>query len=298
MKNLVSVGIILSALSASVCLNNAYAAFTNFEPGSTASIVGGTDVQADDPIASTTVMLFGQVTETDPKTGQAQTGVYICTASIISQDTLVSAGHCVAETLAAPTDPTKLYVVFGQALPNGAVFGQTPFEQIIADPSVHPIYGYVAHPQWLGADNQQALSQPDAHDISVIRFKGGLPQGYTTATLLPADVTLQKGEEVTLAGYGITNAKTQDGAGTLRQVNVKVDGPYGQTEMAVAETAKHGSCSGDSGGPAFLNVNGQLQLWGATSRGNQDCTKDGIYTMISAYTDFISQAQTQLEQLQ
>ena len=60
------------------------------------------------------------------------------------------------------------------------------------------------------------------------------------------------------------------------------------------QTGGVGSCSGDSGGPAFLKVNGQELLWGVTSRGDQTCAQVGIYTMISPYMSFIKGAEQSL----
>jgi secreted trypsin-like serine protease len=229
-------------------------------------IIGGTVVDANDPVASTTVLV------TD--------GNFICTGSIIDQDLVVTAAHCVA----APAE--NLRIVFARDI-NGTI-----------DKSmVLPITGYIANPGWQG-DASQGVDQ---HDIAVIRLDGALPAGYHPATLLSADASagLKKGEVTELAGYGITNAKTQDGAGTLREVDVKILQQLGQTEVVLDQRTGKGACHGDSGGPAFVNVGGELQLWGVTNRGYpdnapDDCRHEVVYTRIAAYADFISQSASQL----
>jgi secreted trypsin-like serine protease len=231
------------------------------------TIVGGTLVDANDPVASTTVLV------TD--------GNYICTGSIIDVDLVVTAAHCVA----APAE--NLRVVFVRDINAGT----------IDKSDVLPISNYVANPGWQG----DSSSGVDQHDIALIRVVGALPAGYHPATLLSSDASaaIRKGDLTELAGYGITNASTQDGAGTLREVSVKVSKQLGQTEVVLDQRNGKGACHGDSGGPAFVNVDGQLQLWGVTNRGYpdnapDDCKEYAVYTRITAYADFLSQAAAQL----
>ena len=53
------------------------------------------------------------------------------------------------------------------------------------------------------------------------------------------------------------------------------------------------SCNGDSGGPAYVEVDGEVQLAGATSRATknftQPCGDGGIYTRVDRYVDWIRQ---------
>lgn len=229
-------------------------------------IIGGTVVTASDPVASTTVLV------TD--------GNFICTGSIIDQDMVVTAAHCVA----APAD--TLRIVFARDLNNS-----------VSKSDVLPITGYLANPGWQGEASQGV----DQHDIAVIHLNGTLPAGYKPATLLSAQASaaLKKGDATELAGYGITNAQTQDGAGTLREVGVKILKQIGTTEVVLDQRSGHGACHGDSGGPAFVKVGGQLQLWGVTNRGYpdnapDDCVHYAVYTRIEAYADWIAQAASQL----
>jgi secreted trypsin-like serine protease len=51
------------------------------------------------------------------------------------------------------------------------------------------------------------------------------------------------------------------------------------------------SCNGDSGGPAYVQVDGEWHLAGATSRATasslRPCGDGGIYTRIDAYEEWI-----------
>lgn len=228
-------------------------------------IIGGTDVPASDSIATSTVLLVGKLRE----------GQYICTGSLIAPDIIVTAAHCVTAPAA------DMRVVFALAVgPNNK-----------PDPSrVFPVAGYTPNPNYKGEHFQGS----DMGDIAVIRIKRPLPNGYAPAALLPPTANLSAGQNAVLAGFGITSAATQAGAGTLRRTSALIQGPAGKTEVVVDESHQHGSCSGDSGGPAFVQVDGKLVLWGVTSRGDVDCSRQGVYTRIGAYTDWLASASAEL----
>jgi secreted trypsin-like serine protease len=112
---------------------------------------------------------------------------------------------------------------------------------------------------------------------------------------------LVNGADVELAGYGITDGKTRAGAGTLRKVEVKVSNAhFSATEVLFDQRNQAGACHGDSGGPAFLKVEGVSYLFGVTSRGYQDsqndCAQYSIYTNILAQSSFIQKASQELGQ--
>jgi secreted trypsin-like serine protease len=245
-------------------------------------IVGGETVRAGDPLASSTVLIVGQI-------GPKQQ--YICTGSLIARDTIVTAAHCVAEDLSAPVDPKNIVLIFGLSVPTSAAEAQRT-------PMTH-ISGYKYAPGWKGAASGKEEGT-DTHDIAVIHFAGELPSGYAPATIINQSVPFAAGDDVTLAGYGIdTTVKSPSnptqGAGILRKVSgVAMKGAISQagTEMLV-ERKTGVSCQGDSGGPAFIESRGKDYLWGVTSRGDAKCEM-GIYTFIPAYADFINQAESSL----
>jgi len=259
----------------------ALAAFSPASAQQRLRIIGGNPAQPGDPIAGSTVLIVGELPPAKPGGDPQQ---YICTGSLLAADTVVTAAHCVAEDLKAPVAAANMRLVFGLA-----VTSMTTTLPPLRTPS-----GYQYEPGWQGAVNG-AESGEDTHDIAVIHFDGGLPPGYAPAEVLPANVPLPAGTQVTLAGYGVDNGVTDDGAGVLRIVTgVPILQPLGQTEEALDQSSGIGSCSGDSGGPAFLNVDGKNLLWGVTSRGDQTCAQFGIYTRITAYADFINSAQASL----
>ena len=237
-------------------------------PGSWDKIIGGTPVSNQDPIASTTVGLLAAM----------DGGTAICTASILANDLAVTAGHCA-------DGATKLKLVF-----------KTNFESSVGTSVT--VTRAAVHPQYSSSANDE-----DLYDIALLYFKGGLPAGYKAAQLLPSSQALQAGEEVTLAGYGITEGTPAEndpaGSGILRQVQVNIDQPnYGKTEVLMDQSHGKAACHGDSGGPAFVRINGKNLLFGITSRGlmsePNDCAHHVVYTKISAFSSWITQTAAKL----
>ena len=235
-------------------------------------IVGGTTVKATDPVASSTILIVGNSPQ----------GQYICSGSIIAPDIVVTAAHCVAEEVSAPVPASQIRLVFNLKIPKSG-----------SDPSVRKISDYRFHPSWKGVSPDGTVDGDNLHDIAIISFSGGLPRGYAPAKILPKNVALTVGESVLLAGYGITNARTQAGAGTLRKVTVQIQQLL-DSEVVVDESHRKGSCSGDSGGPAFATDKGTTYLFGVTSRGDSSCAISGVYTDIPAHADFVAQSEASL----
>lgn len=227
-------------------------------------IVGGTAVAPSSPIARSTVALM--------------IGNALCTGSIIDRDLVVTAAHCVEG------NPPQVRIIFATLL--------TP--TTVAQNSVLASR-YVIHPSY--RMNQTA---PDQNDIALVQFRGGLPSGYVPNELLSDPRFLKRHEPVVLAGFGVTNAVSHEGAGQLRATEVQIaDESFGKTEVIVAQTAGHGACHGDSGGPAYLQNGAHLLLWGVTSRGYplrapDDCAHEAVYTNILEQQDFIRAAAVKL----
>lgn len=234
-----------------------------------ADIVGGDEVAPTDDIAHTTVALYQQ---SSPESGA------LCTATLIAKNIALTAAHCVEHGV------DHMAIITGENI-------DSPSER-----NVLRVVDAEISKQW----NERNLAGQDAGDIALIRFEGKLPKGYHTAHLLSEKVTLQKGDQVVLAGYGITNASKKTGAGTLRKTEVSVQDPqFGKTEILLDQRKGSGACHGDSGGPAFVESNGKYYLMGVTSRGYpvtapDDCRHEVVYTRVNAYRGWISQTTKEL----
>lgn len=125
------------------------------------------------------------------------------------------------------------------------------------------------------------------HDFCVLTFTGSAAQMEDLPTiplLMPIADTISPGDALELVGYGSTLAPPFNTR--RRSVNVTL-------ETAAALTvgysqADGGPCHGDSGGPGLAMKDGEERVAAVISRGDDDCTADGVSGRVSAvYDDFI-----------
>ncbi len=257
---------------------------------SSAGIIGGTAVSDQDPISHSTVQLLHVTLVPDKATGRFRiTGLSTCTGTILSQDVILTAGHC------SSSNPRELILLFSNQIPDFKQFFQT----IAQNQQVRRVVAGVTAPNWqhLSKDTDQNWG-----DLSLLRFTGGLPDGYVPATMLPASAVLQMKTSVTLAGFGETDGVKKTQATELEKVTVQIGDPnFSDTEMLVDNTNNTGACHGDSGGPAYVVSQGQNYLAGVTSRADLKtdpqavCVGKTIYTKVQPYLPWISSEIQKLE---
>jgi secreted trypsin-like serine protease len=251
MKNLGSLQLAIIALITTFSTSLSYAAV---------EVVGGQSVTSQDAIAQRTVGLVFKMSQ----------GIAICSGEIIDSSHILAAAHCITDALGG-------YVVFGTT---------DILKMIKQSPSnARRITALKAMPGYPGKGGGAG----EFPDFSIITFSGGLPSGYEPAHFLPESMLqsdLKPSATVTLAGYGITSAPSQDpnagmqGAGTLRKVDVKLAQIGGQSiDMFVQGQMNHIACEGDSGGPAMIAVAGDEYVVGVASRSN--CTTNSIYSIVT-----------------
>lgn len=216
-------------------------------------IVGGQVVTSTDQIAKSTVALLLFSKE----------GAALCTGSIMDTSHILTAAHCVEGA-------TKGIVIFALSLPAD---GTSPKKE-----DMRTVTHMVDSADFPGAANINSV--PEFHDLAILTFEGGMPAGYVPAKYLTQaqyDQAVKLNANVTVAGYGTINAE-HTGEGTLRKTNLKIKqiSPKGMAVLVAGTNTD--ACSGDSGGPAFVNVSGSLRLFGVLSRGDKQCAKYAIYT--------------------
>lgn len=236
-------------------------------PDAGTSILGGTEATGQEDFSQSIVALYNIKSSG------------LCTASIVSDSLLVTAAHCVDGT------PDQLRIIFGTNITKD---GPKPIAVKAAD-------SFKTSPIWPFRNNEDKNSG----DIALVKFSGGLPPGFKPAQLLKDRSQLRNGAPVLLAGYGITDGVSHAGAGVLRSVQITIeDANYSESEVLVAQHDKRGACHGDSGGPAYVRVDGQLYLWGVTNRGvndpNNDCTSSAAYADILFYQNWLQKTAGEL----
>ncbi|HEX5212524.1 MAG TPA: S1 family peptidase [Pseudolabrys sp.] len=152
----------------------------------------------------------------------------LCTGTALAPDLVLTAGHCVA---ARRDYQVKIFQ-------SGATIA-------VRGIALHPSFNAAAY----------AASRATA-DVALIKLAKPLAELVQPATLA-APRRVAVGEELTVAGFGVTAARTDHGLGAPRMATLIVTGQPGSLQIRLFDVATRnlraglGACTGDSGGPAF-----------------------------------------------
>jgi len=289
-KSLLTTSLLISVFALSACSQSS---FTNdsFEvpaedSSASSGIVGGTKVEANDEIAKTTVQIYTLQTEKDYFGNERMVGIAGCTGSILAENIVLTAAHCTAEK------PEYIFLYFGTQAADLKTLKMN-------DPRIRRVVGGKVGSNWAKLTANQLV---DNGDIALLRFDGGLPEGFQLAQLLPKEHVLKAQQPVTLAGFGLTDGVRNVRSDKLLKVNITILEPaFSKTEMIVDSGEGKGPCHGDSGGPAYVTVNGKSYVAGATSRAESKtdplgkCIGDTVYTKVQPYLTWIKSSMRVLQ---
>ena len=166
----------------------------------------------------------------------------------------------------------KTYVFIGTTLPMTA----PPANQLLTVSETHFDTAF------------SATAPQNGHDVGIVILKDPTtitPVPYNR-TALPQSLVNQPAR---LVGYGITSGTDTQGtsAGTRRQAPTILTSF--DSMLLNFQDMQHNICEGDSGGPAFMTINGKEVIVGVTSFGIDKCplTQPGTDTRVDAYAAFI-----------
>lgn len=262
------------------------------------SIMNGSVVKEGESISSSIVGIFNSKFNA------------ICTGSLIAPNVVLTAAHC------APDRASDLKIIFS----NDIDYVLNSREPDIQAEFVLSATDFKVSKTW---DPNNETVEIDTGDIALIKFRGTIPAGFKPATMLLDDSKLKRGDMITVAGFGVDTVTTtpidpkkvkdideaiaygeiicdenqqgkkfncmkveSTGEGLLRVTEAPI-ASIQETEFRLDEK-KAGTCNGDSGGPAYVKVNGQLFLLGVTSRGSELCNDTGVYTNAVFYKTWIN----------
>ncbi len=260
-------------------------------------IIGGTVIPEGQSPSESIVGIYDDLNEA------------ICTGSLIGDGIVLTAAHCVFDA-----EPSKMKIIFAPDIM--AVLGTS--EPDIKAELMRDVSEFIYHEKY--NPGEQDENPFDWSDIAVIKFKGSAPAGFRPVQMVNSTKMIKPGMTAIMAGYGVTKVTTypiearkvkdlkkaiengdvicDDDKKDCIEVNMTGDGELYQTSATIAhvvrgeirldESKGHATCSGDSGGPIYIEQNGQYLLAGVTSRGSTLCDKVGIYTNTAYFLDWIN----------
>ncbi len=201
-----------------------------------------------------------------------------CTGTLIAKRWVITAAHCL-ESSSIPAF-TPLGVFFGDT-----VYTSNPGKTIV------PIKNRYPHPSFKGGNAPNTLA--DWYDIGLIELESDVPI-EPMKLIRPTEVggAFRLAGDMTVVGFGLTQANNPQSSGTkhdgvMQLMMVEHSEFYLEQKSGVGTT----TCSGDSGGPTFVNVGTAASPdWrhiGVTSRGAEGCDYGTVQTRTDAYLDWI-----------
>ncbi len=198
--------------------------------------------------------------------GTSPDGAFMqCTGTLVGCDTFITAAHCVCEdptVCNTPIPPSQLYAYFQNA-------GTYP----VASVAIEPAYSF-----------------PSFGDIAVVRLAEPVV-GITPTPIIRDNPALNA--QMTIVGYGLTVKGLTD-SGIKREGVLQRSACNGfpdTTHLCFNPTNSPSvSCSGDSGGPNFIDIGGVRHLGGVVSGGGtpDSCSdRQKFATNVAGFTSFI-----------
>lgn len=208
-----------------------------------------------------------------PATGALVRGLrFLCTATLIAPDVVVTAAHCLGG---------DGWGDFGFTLEENLTEGVT---------NVVPALITHRHPDFHKSGNFTRIGRKN--DVGVVILEEpilGVPIERLDGDDDPVD--LASGTELQLCGYGRESWAIAATAGRKRDADVLVDLANNWELQTIEEDPQ--PCRGDSGGPVFAETLYGRRLVGIVSRAigdSRQCDSGAIYTRVAQYSDWIREA--------
>lgn len=230
-------------------------------------IVNGKKVKNAD--AETKDVLF--ILTHDEETGELQT----CTASAIAPKVLITAAHCIGSV------KNKTNVYFSRSAYCESGFNSEKQKKEVVRTILHPDYSML--------DDDRTRSQ---NDLALIILAERIPNDYKIHSI--ATLNEGKNRDIEFLGYGVSQFNKDD-ALILRKITVDSSNIEIDNHHIYVHQKNGGICSGDSGGPGFVQVQNKKKILSINSMvlrppgSNEDdfCQYEALLTPLEPHLDWI-----------
>lgn len=265
----------------SLCLFGLYSCRTTKENSSRALIFQGESLAADNPGHFNTVGL------TPKRPGSNSPEFPRCSGVVYAPGKILTAGHCAQNAI-----NNQYHFVEFENLSEGI----QKFHLPIVGAKVHPLYKENKRYQ-VGGVADVGVVFYDHPSVGANTF----PRGFGPVPSIESldDLTRIEGNALQLVGYGRTSPGPDTKQGWKLTTSVPIDKVWDDRYLGLdIITYSHefkGSCPGDSGGPAYVKLDGGWKLAGVTTGGHShylgnasNCGEGkGVYVGVPLFTDWV-----------
>jgi len=204
-------------------------------------------------------LIGGEIDYGDEAVVFINTAGRLCTGTLVSPSVIATAAHCVDDVSADPNSTIFFGTDgYGEGLRVGVLRSRV-------------------HPEWNGSVG--------AHDVGVLLMLAS-HDPELAIPLNTSPVSFHVGEPIRRVGFGIHDRDTGELDGLKRQGTTVLHTVPAGTDYFFAGDSELSTCSGDSGGPAFLTIDGTEYLAGIHSFGYEGCVPpDNGSTRVDIYGD-------------